>query len=80
MSTLANDIRFSARQLVKSPGFAIVAVLSLALGIGANTLIFSLINSMLLNHYLCVTLTDGIPSTGRVMQISVICDDRIVLP
>ena len=49
MGSLVQDVRYGLRMLAKNPGFAAVAVLSLALGIGANTIIFGVINKLFLH-------------------------------
>src|SRR3982074_2474134 len=49
MSNVVQDVKYGARLITRSPGFTAVAALSLALAIGANTTIFTLINAVLLN-------------------------------
>jgi predicted permease len=64
MPTLLQDLRYSARQLIKSAGFTLTAVLSLALGIGAATAVFSVIYAALVNPY-------PYPAADRIVRLTV---------
>jgi predicted permease len=63
MHTLLQDLRYSARQLIKSPGFTLTAVISLAVGIGAATAVFSVIYAVLMSPY-------PYPAADRIVRLT----------
>jgi putative ABC transport system permease protein len=83
MQTLLHEFRYALRQLRKSPGLTLVAVLTLALGIGANTAIFSVVNAVLLralpypNADRLLLLWSSAPSQGLPMFGSSPADYRV---
>ncbi len=76
MESLRSDIRYAIRNLLRRPGFTLIAVVTLALGIGANTAIFSAINALLLKPLpfpeldRVVAIWDKMPSRGVMTQRS----------
>ena len=64
LERLAQDVRFGTRQILRAPGFAVVAILTLALGIGANTAVFTLTHALLLRSL-------PVPDPDRLVRLAI---------
>src|SRR3989440_7343425 len=64
MATLGQDVRYALRNLRRAPGFAVVAIITLALGIGASTAIFSVIDNILMEPF-------PYPDAQRFMSVQI---------
>src|SRR5215469_1241687 len=62
LDNILRDVRYAARQLRRSPGFALTAILTLALGIGANVVVFAVLNALLLRPL-------NVPGAERLLQV-----------
>ena len=65
MQSLTSDLRYAARELRKRPGFTLTAVLSLALGIGATSAVFSVIYAVLIDPF-------PYPGSDRIMELRLV--------